>query len=234
MRIRPLFKHFGSKWSATKAGLYPAPRFDTVVEHYAGSAGYALNFCDRNVTLFDTDSNISALWIWLIKTATEQLVRDIPVGLPVGTEILSLDLTVGQSLLLKHWQRTNNVGECWTISPWGNKPGQWTENTRARVAEEIYAIKHWRFESVRFLPNVTHFIDPPYFGNYAYRQPIIDHAELGARCLAGQGQIIVCEGLGKDGTPPTWLPFRECGKRVTSRRKTTQSHHRMEYVWTND
>jgi len=236
MRIHPLFKQFGSSWSATRAGLYPEPEYNTIVEHYAGSAGYSLNFCEKNVYLYDTDQHITALWSWLIHWAKPQDILDIPIGLPEGTNILSLNLMHGQALLLKHWQRTNNVGDCWTISSWGNKPGQWTANTRARVAEEVQAIKHWAILPAKpyLCAEMTHFVDPPYAGNYAYKQPPIDHAELGRRCLAGRGQIIVCEGLAKDGTPPTWLPFRPAGKRVTSRRKANQSHHRMEYIWTNE
>lgn len=235
--IRPLFKQFGSKWSAARAGIYPAPEFEVVVEHFAGSAGYALNHCDKSVRLFDVDKNIRELWKWLISAdATSAAIKDIPVGLSAGVDIRTLGLSRGQKLLLKHWQRTNNVGECWTVSPWGNKPGQWTENTRARVADEVHAVKHWALldEAPEFTADATHFVDPPYFDNYAYRQPVIDHAKLGHRCLAGQGQIIVCEGLGKGGTAPTWLPFRECGQRVTSRRKAAESHHRMEYIWTKD
>ena len=35
----PLFKWFGSKWSASKH--YPRPLYDTIVEPFAGGAGYA-------------------------------------------------------------------------------------------------------------------------------------------------------------------------------------------------
>jgi hypothetical protein len=144
MKIGPLFKWFGSKWQAARH--YPPPLRAGIVEPFAGSAGYALNYADREVVLWEADPNLSELWRWLISDATPALVREIPIGLPVGLDIRTLGLSDGQGLLLKHWQRTNNAGDCWTVSPWGNMPGQWTENTRARVAEQVCAVKHWRFE----------------------------------------------------------------------------------------
>jgi hypothetical protein len=182
------------------------------------------------------------LWVWLIRYATEAAIREIPIDIPVGTDIRHLELSVGQELLLKNWQRTNNVGNCWTISPWGNKPGQWTANTRARVAEEIGAIKHWNvatddgFEVMKrsYFVDATWFIDPPYQYNYQYGKRPIDYEALGKlvdRC-AERGQVIVCEAVcPKTGRVPTWLPFKHFGDRITSRRKPTNNHHSKELIW---
>ncbi len=145
MRVGPLFKWFGSKWSAAKRGNYPTPEHDIIFEPFAGGAGYSLNYCEKQVILDDNNPLLSELWSWLINEATTDAVLAIPLDLPEGTDIRTVGLTRGQQLLLKHWQRTNNVGPCMTISPWGNKPGQWTANTRARVSEEIHAVKHWHF-----------------------------------------------------------------------------------------
>ena len=135
----PLFKWFGSKWSASKH--YPRPLYDTIVEPFAGGAGYALRYADKRVVLAETNTHLLRLWRWIIDDASKEDVLDIPLGLRVGEDIRTIGLSDGQALLLKHWQRTNNVGDCWTISPWGNSPGQWTANTRARVADEIQAVK---------------------------------------------------------------------------------------------
>jgi hypothetical protein len=234
VKLHPLFKQFGSKWSSAK--FYPWPEYSTIHEPFCGGAGYSLNHSERKVQLFDTDQNIAELWKWLIgPLATQGAIMEIPVGIPEGTDIRTVGLSRGQSLLLKQWQRTNNVGECWTISKWGHMPGQWTANTRARVAEEAQAVKHWEFlsEPGAFTPETTHFVDPPYKGNYAYRQPLLDFARLANEVQSGSGQIIVCEALNKDGTPPDWLPFEPLVSRVTSRRKKNNSHHRMEYIWQN-
>jgi hypothetical protein len=166
----PLFKCFGSKWLSSKT--LPVPALDLIVEPFAGGAGYALRHHESKVILFESDPHLRALWPWLIGEATETLIREIPLGVPEGTDIRTLGLTNGQALLLKSWQRTNNVGDCWTISPWGNKPGQWTANTRARVSEEVSAVGHWHFWNEGEWPKIpaTWFIDPPYQFNYQYRQ----------------------------------------------------------------
>ena len=232
MKIHPLFKWFGSKWQSAR--YYPIPIHDTIWEPFAGGAGYSLNFCDKNVYLLESNPRLISLWRWIIDVASTTDVMSIPVDVPIGTDIRSLGLTDGQALLLKNWQRTNNVGECWTISPWGNLPGQWTRNTRDRVSREIHAVKHWK---VGEIPTgiATWFVDPPYQRNYDYGSPTIDYVALGELCRRSHSvgnQVIVCEALGKKGERPDWLPFHENHRSVTSRRKSTQSHHSREFIWT--
>jgi len=238
MRVSgPLFKWFGSKWLSSRK--YPAPLHDTLIEPFAGSAGYSLRHGDgRNVVLYESDAHLLRLWRWLIEEATEEDVRQIPIQVPEGTDIRTLGLTDGQQLLLKTWQRTNNVGDCWTISPWGNKPGQWTANTRARVASECGAVRGWQIfpeglQSFTRPPTATWFIDPPYEFNYKYRSKYpVDYLRLGQIVSALPGQQIVCEAVcPKTGRVPDWLPFAHFGNRITSRRKSTNNHHSKELLW---
>lgn len=228
----PLFKWFGSKWLASK--LYPPPEHDVIFEPYAGSAGYSLRHHEKKVVLWEENEQLEQLWRWLIGPAKTADVLAIPIGIPEGTDIHDLGLSRGQALLLKHWQRTNNVGDCWTISPWGNKPGQWTANTRARVAEEIYAVKHWQVRQIAFDDVGTYFVDPPYLYNYRYRFKEFDHAAL-VKSIGGiseRSQVIVCEAAcQKTGRVPDYLPFASFGSRITSRRKKTENHHSAEYLW---
>jgi len=226
-RVGPFFKQFGSKWSAAK--LYPEPEWSSIIEPFAGGAGYACLYPTKNVVLYDTDENLSALWRWLIKEATPGLIRAIPLHTQEGTDIRTMNLLPGQQLLLKHWQRTNNVGNCWTISAWGNMPGQFTESTRSRLADQIGAIKHWSFAQPDYSKSATWFFDPPYQSNYAYRQPLIDFSALAILVKSLYGQVIVCEG----GESPNWLPFKPLATRVTSRRTASNNHHCKEWIWTS-
>lgn len=237
MKIRPLFKHFGSKWMGAKH--YPPPIDGCpVIEPYAGSAGYSLNHCDRAVTIWEDDPLLAELWRWILGEATPDRVRAIPLHVPEGTDIRSLELPRGESLLLKHWQRTNNVGDCWTISPWGNKPGQWTANTRARVADEIEAVRHWRFARPSFTEVATYFLDPPYEFNYRYRfRTPFDHAAMATqiRGLPAGCLVIACEArCPKTHRSPTYLPFRESHVQITSRRQAHEHTHSRELVWIAD
>jgi len=234
----PLFKWFGSKWLSSKK--LPPPEFDTIIEPFAGSAGYSLRYCrERTVLLAETDPHILCLWSWLINDTTEALIREIPINVKVGTDIRTLGMCRGQELLLKTWQRTNNVGNCWTVSPWGNMPGQWTANTRSRVASEFHVVKDWKiYENgiellyQQHLPDVTYFVDPPYQFNYQYKAKAIDYTKL-AQCLRlKHGQVIVCEAVEpKTERVPTWLPFQPFGSRITSRRKADCHHHSKELLY---
>ncbi len=239
MKIGPMFKWFGSKWQSAKR--YPPPEHDRIIEPYAGGAGFSLNYCDRKVTIWDDDPLVTELWRWLITEATSHDVLDIPVGLAPGTVISEIGMSRGQALLLKHWQRTNNVGNCWTVSSWGHLPGQWTHHTRARLAEEIYAIKHWRLVNLtafqwKFQDPASWFVDPPYLYNYRYSKslPAFDHLEL-ARQVASirrESLVIVCEALDKKTRAiPDYLPFEASHRSVTSRRKSSQSHHSSEALY---
>ena len=234
----PLFKWFGSKWLSART--LPPPLHDQIIEPFAGSAGYALRHARRQVLVCETDPHIKSLWSWLVGEATEDAIRAIPVGVPEGADIRTLGLSAGQALLLKTWQRTNNVGDCWTISPWGNKPGQWTANTRARVASEFGEIAHWRVGrgdgrdelAAAHTAETTWFVDPPYQHNYSYRQAPLDYARLAALVLTQSGQRIACEAIcPKTGTRPDWLPFADFGSRITSRRKAENHHHSHELIW---
>lgn len=234
----PLFKWFGSKWLSSKK--LPAPEHDLIIEPFAGGAGYSLRHYQKRVILAESNALVRELWAWLISTATEGAIREIPIDIPEGTDIRTLGLSRGQALLLKHWQRTNNVGDCWTVSPWGNKPGQWTANTRARVASEFGAVGHWDIwpddgvdvMAILHGTEATWFIDPPYQFNYQYRSAPLDYTELASRVRRLCGKVVVCEAVcAKTGRVPTWLPFEPFEERVTSRRKAENNHHSSELLY---
>jgi site-specific DNA-adenine methylase len=232
MALSPLFKWFGSKWAASK--YYPAPIHDYIDEPFAGGAGYSLRHHTKKVRIWETNLNLQVLWNWLINEATSESVREIPLEIPEGVDIRTLGLSAGQAMLLKHWQRTNNYGDCWTVSPWGNKPGQWTANTRARVAEEIHGVKHWEFAPCTYdSGDVTYFIDPPYQFNYRYGGGAFDYEALvqKLRDVPHPRQIIACEATcPKTGRMPDWLDFRPFRRTVTSRRKAENHHHSNELL----
>lgn len=235
----PLFKWFGSKWLGSK--YYPAPHSSKVVEPFAGGAGYSLRYCNKEVLLAESNQQIRELWRWMIEEASSDLVMDIPLGIGEGFNIQDLPLSMGQKLLLKNWQRTNNVGNCWTISPWGNKPGQWTESTRARVAEDIYQVKHWRVVDDGFSllesslsddDSITWFIDPIYQYNYQYGVKGFDHQRLARAVNSLRGQVIVCEAVcPKTKAVPDYLPFTFFRKSVTSRRAAGSNTHSKELIF---
>lgn len=236
--VGPFFKWFGSKWQSAKH--YPAP-VGEIIEPFAGGAGYSCLHYEHEVTLYESHPALQELWAWLVQEATSAAIKEIPLDTQEGTDIRDLEMSHGQSLLLKHWQRTNTYGPSWTISPWGNKPGQWTANTRARLAEQIDAIRHWKIEGTyNFAPprdgrTRTWFLDPPYqLQKFKYGCGEFNHNTLALfvnRGLPARDLIICCEARSKEGDAPNYLPFVDSHRSVTSRRKPDQSHHSRELIY---
>lgn len=51
MILRPFFTYGGGKWLLAKH--YPKPRYKTLIESFAGSAGYAMHYSELQVRLYD-------------------------------------------------------------------------------------------------------------------------------------------------------------------------------------
>ena len=73
MNLRPFFCYYGGKWRA--APKYPAPEHDTIVEPFAGAAGYATRYPDRKVVLVERDPVIAGLWRYLTKVSPAEIER---------------------------------------------------------------------------------------------------------------------------------------------------------------
>ena len=71
--LRPFWTFFGGKWRI--APKYPAPVYDTIIEPFAGEAGYALRHASAKVVLVEADPLIAGIWRWLIKVTPSE-VRD--------------------------------------------------------------------------------------------------------------------------------------------------------------
>lgn len=109
----PLFKYFGSKCRSGK--YYPAPRYSTIIEPFAGGAGYSLRYRDRNVILLDLDDELIRLWQWLITADPAEIAALPHESLVVGQDIRSLGLRPEAADLIRRWQRTGSCSS-WTVS----------------------------------------------------------------------------------------------------------------------
>src|SRR6185503_9139699 len=79
MKLNRFFSFFGSKWKI--GNRYPPPEHDTIIEPFAGSAGYATNYADRKVILFEANPIIYGVWSWLIKATPREILR-LPPHVP--------------------------------------------------------------------------------------------------------------------------------------------------------
>ena len=217
--------------------MYQPPRYDLIIEPFAGSAGYSLNYSDRDVILYDADERVIRIWNYLIR-ATEDEIMAIPL-MEVGQDIATVDTTEDARLLLSCLVNTSpfrNELQAWKGGEEKEKTftGLWCAAKRRSVAKNAEKIKHWRAYHSLYseVPNVnaTWFIDPPYVnfpGVYMVNKTNpIDFTNLGNWCRSRDGQVIVCEQEGAD-----WLPFRYVGQASATRNKSGKKCR--ESVWTN-
>lgn len=209
-RLRPFFSYFGSKYRI--GARYPAPQYGTIVEPFAGGAGYATRYHDRHVRLVERDPLLAGLWRYLTTVSAAEILAIPDIGHDETTE--DLDICQEARWLVGFW-----VTRC-ASSPrkrpcaWmkdGTKPTSfWGPAVRERLAWQVEQIRHWRVTegSYDLCPpyEATWFVDPPYerLGkHYRFGTKSIDYGHLAAWCEARQGQVMVCENEGAQ-----WLPFQ--------------------------
>lgn len=213
MNLKPFFTYYGGKFRA--APKYPTPAHDTIIEPFAGSAGYALRYPERQVLLIERDPKIAAVWRYLL-TATPSEVRQLPLwgeGAWQTTDDLIGHLDDGARYLIALWLNKGSATPHKSPSKWmrdGWRPNsQWGDVVRERIAGQVEAVRHWRLIHGDYAtaPDIeaTWFVDPPYV-NGGHRYPagkkLIDYPKLSSWCQDRPGQTIVCESEGAD-----WLPF---------------------------
>lgn len=227
--LRPFFSFYGSKWRVSNR--YSAPRFNTIVEPFAGSAGYSLRHSNRKIILNDLDPVVYRIWRDLIRANADD-VRSMP---PNWEGIISMDES-GLRDMARFWLNKgasvpSNSPSSWMIDGrWGTQ--FWGNSKRDLIASQVEAINHWEVTNLSYrdidvdsIGEATWFIDPPYQGaaGRSYKQHKIDFSELADWCKSLRGQVIVCEQHGAD-----WLDFMPF-MNAKSRRGFSR-----EVVWMND
>lgn len=209
MILKPFFTFYGGKRRA--APRYPAPRYDTIREPFAGSAGYSVLHAEKRVILSDIDPIIVGVWDYLIKTPSSEILL-LP-DLHSGEDVRSLPIPQEAQWLIGFWlnkgaSRPRRMPSAWMRSGTHND-SYWGSAIRARIASQVEKIRHWtiRHGSWDTEPDdeATWFVDPPYeTAGTHYRFSCIDYRSLGEWCMSRRGQVMVCENVGAK-----WLPFQE-------------------------
>ena len=226
--LRPFFSYFGGKWR-NSAKLYPKPIHNTLVEPFAGSAGYALRYPAKRVILCDLDPIICGVWRYLISVSADEIL-----SLPDVTDTID-DLDVGQEAkwLIGFWLNRATTHPCKSPSQWmraGYAPTSfWGPRVRATIASQLHAIRHWEIHqcSYQHAPDVqaTWFVDPPYQvagTRYRFGSKGMYFGALARWCRSRQGQTIVCEASGA-----SWLPFQALAHTKSARPRRPSK----EAVW---
>lgn len=228
--MRPFFGFYGGKWRETPRH-YPSPKYNTIVEPFAGSAGYAVRYADSNVILCDADPVIAGIWRYLIRVKRAEILR-LP-NLAAGESVNDLSVPEEARWLIGFWLNRGVAAPRKSPSKWmrdGIRPGSfWGDRVKTTIAWQVDRIRHWKifncsYENCPTNRKATWFIDPPYQnqGNhYKYGSGAIDYTLLGEWCKRRRGQVIVCESEGAD-----WLRFRKLADV-----KTTRTSRSFEVVW---
>lgn len=228
--LRPFFSFYGGKWRDALKN-YPAPEHRSIVEPFAGSAGYSLRYPQREVVLMDIDPVVVGVWDYLIHVSAAEVRRIPDIGHAESVD--EMGLCQEARWLIGFWLNRACARPRKSPSRWmrdGISPSSfWGERVRETIASQLDSIRHWRitegcYRSCPLRGNVTWFLDPPYQSagrHYRYGSELLDYDHLGLWCRDRQGQVIVCENDGA-----RWLPFRHLADT-----RTTRGQRSKEVMW---
>lgn len=210
IKLRPFFSFLGGKYRA--APHYPKPEYTTIIEPFAGSAGYSMRYPNLSVTLVERDPKIAATWRYIL-TSHPSDIRKLPVYDGSWSTVDDLDIPDGAKYLIGFWLGKARAASCKSPSAWMrsgiNPNSQWGEAIRERIASQLDYVAHWRLIEGDYTlaenSEATWFIDPPYIhagSAYRFGAKTINYSDLAAWCQERRGQVMVCENVGAD-----WLPF---------------------------
>lgn len=212
------FSYYGTKKRIVKK--YPEPKYETIIEPFAGAAAYACAYPELNVKLYDAYDKIAEVWRYLI-VSSKQDILSLP-DLVTGQKVTDYDVPLGARYLIGFC--INPGSSCPKIT--ASQRSKWP-NYKLRIADFVPKIKHWEIfeQSYIGIPNerATWFVDSPYqkAGKYYFGHSDIDFPALGIWCQSRLGQVIVCENEGAD-----WLPF----KFLTNHQGSMQKNVEVVYI----
>lgn len=232
VQLQPFWLYYGGKWRV--AHRYPPPQHATLIEPFAGAAGYATRHHYANVHLYDVNPVIAGVWAYLIRTSSEEIMR-LPLLSPGGSRE-DLKVCPEASALIGFWLNHGLAHPGTAPSNWARDPEQaheyWGPLVRERIARQVNFIRHWKITCASYetIPQqrATWFVDPPYSSRAgrAYRFDAVDFTHLGKWCQQRDGQVIVCENDGAK-----WLPFERMGNFLATHRKHRARNVSAEAIW---
>lgn len=231
-----MLSYYGSKWRL--APKYPLPRFTTIVEPFAGGAGYSLHYPHLDVRLYELNPIVASVWRYLIHVPAKEILQ-LPLLAP-GEHVDDAKICQEAKWLIGFWLGAATTSPRQTLSRWAsgapdNNVKFWGKRCRERIASQVDNIRHWKIYHKSYLDApirpATWFVDPPYGEmciHYPYGSTKLDFSALGKWCLSLPGQVMVCENEGA-----LWLPFRPLCNAHGSMVKPGRVF-RKEVIWTSD
>lgn len=219
-----MWPYYGGKFSIAK--MYPHPKYDLIIEPFAGTAQYSLLHFQKDVVLCDKWKVIIDIWKWLQQCSKDDILK-LP-RLKQGDRLSSLNLSSEEKLfmgfIIGQGQSPRDKASPMATTYRPNRINYALHKT----ANQLFKIKHWKFihGSYECLGNIqaTWFIDPPYqHGGEVYvTGNKLDYPILAEWCMSRNGQSIVCENSQAD-----WMKFYPVRKMYGTTRTT------IEVMWSN-
>lgn len=219
-----MWSYYGRKTKVIDC--YPSPKYDKIIEPFAGTAVYSLyqDNWKKDVLLVDMYDIVIDVWHYLQQAKPEDIL-----SLPEMNYHDNVDMHTQLSKEEKWLIGFNINGGSAQPKKTTMKFNVWNRN-KPIIANNLHKIKHWtiRKDDYRNIDNVnaTWYIDPPYqFGGEYYRHnnKNIDYKGLSEWCKTRNGQIIVCENTKAD-----WMDFKPLKKMKGILHTTTEA------IWTNE
>ena len=216
-----MFSYYGSK--SKIVDCYPPPKFDKVIEPFAGSARYALKYWQKEVLLVDKYESIVVAWNFLIN-ASEKDILTLP-KMKLGDSLDDFDISYEEKKFMGFMVQSSS-GDRKTLTSF---MADVIDANLKKISENLFKIRHWKVKKGCYteLENIeaTWFVDPPYqFGGEHYKEPTknIDFNHLSNWCKNRNGQVIVCENTKAD-----WMDFKPMVDMQGAMFKTTEA------IWSN-
>jgi len=215
-----MWSYYGSK--SKVVNLYPEPKYNTIIEPFAGSARYSLKYWDKNVILIEKYELLVKLWKWLQQAKEDDILKLPDMKPGENTDNFVFDSQEAK-WLMGFMINQGSASPKKSVSKVGNFGV--SQREKIRISNDIEKIRHWNivlgdYKDVSDI-EATWFIDPPYqFGGQYYRlgNKNINYKELAEWCMSRKGQVIVCEN-----TKSTWMDFKPLKEMQGSIHKTTEA-----------
>ena len=231
--MRPFFCYYGGKFRA--APRYPSPMYETVIEPFAGAAGYSIRYGPGRVVLVEKDEKVAATWRYLLSVTPAEILA-LP-DLDPGQTTDDLSLPQEARWLIGWWLNKGASSPRKSPSAWmrsGIRPNSmWGRAVRERIASQLSGLVGWEIIEGDYTeaPDIeaTWFIDPAYMDagkHYRHGSSGLDYSLLAGWCRSRRGHVIVCENEGA-----TWLPF-EPFITIKANESKSGGKRSREAIWT--
>jgi site-specific DNA-adenine methylase len=221
-----MWYYYGAKLKLVNK--YPAPKYHTIIEPFAGSAQYSLKYWENDVILIDKYDVIIRLWKWLQQCSKNDIMKLPILELGQNVDDFTWDCEeakwlVGFNIVMGAYE-PRKMPTKWTTT---ERPFRQSNKIKL-IANSLDKIRHWKFILGEYncIDNIkaTWFIDPPYMnGGSLYVHNKIDYDKLGEWCSNRMGQTIVCEN-----SDANWMKFSFLSN-LSGQTRTTK-----EVMWYNE